>query len=143
MSVFMGRRRAAIVATTGFGALFVFQVLLAVGAPLGRAAYGGVSDTLPPALRITSVVSALIVLGALWAVLSSSGILAVGKRLQAIARRMLRGYVALFSLSAVANVASTSPWERFGMAPFAVVMVVCCVRVGFDPRPGDNAEGAD
>ena len=65
MSVLEKRRIAAIVAAVGFTALFVFQILLAAGMPLGRAAFGGASDTLSPELRVASAVSALRFLGAI------------------------------------------------------------------------------
>jgi predicted permease len=39
------------------GALAVFQALLAVGAPLGRFAWGGQHQVLPTALRVASAVS--------------------------------------------------------------------------------------
>ena len=46
MSVQRKRRAAAYAAAIGFILLFIFQVLLAVGVPLGRAAFGGKSATL-------------------------------------------------------------------------------------------------
>jgi hypothetical protein len=134
VSVSARRHFAAFVAAIGFGALFVFQIVLATGLPLGRAAFGGASDTLSPELRITSVVSAFLLLWAIWTVLACSDVIAAGKRARAIARWLIWGFVVLFSLSAVANIASSSPWERFGMAPFAVVLVVCCVIVGLGSR---------
>ena len=63
-------RAAAAAAATGFSLLAAFQVLLALGAPLGHAAWGGAQERLPSGLRIASafaavvfVVAALIVLG--------------------------------------------------------------------------------
>jgi hypothetical protein len=128
------QRSAAVLATIIFAAFFVFQVLLAAGAPLGRAAYGGRSDILSPALRIMSVVSALIFLGAIRTVLVRSGILAAGRRAQSAARWLLWGLVVLFGLSLAANVTSSSPWERFLMAPLALVIVVCCIIVALGSR---------
>jgi hypothetical protein len=120
---------AAILATFIFAALFVFQVLLAAGVPLGRAAYGGHSDTLLPALRIMSAVSALIFLGAIWTVLARSGVLSTSKRAMGTTSWLIWVLVILFSLSLVANITSSSPWERFLMAPLAFVIVVCCLLV--------------
>ena len=64
-------RIAAIAAAVGFLGLAAFQGALALGAPLGRASWGGAYDgQLPMALRIASgvavvvyVLAALIVLG--------------------------------------------------------------------------------
>jgi hypothetical protein len=92
------RRVAAIAATVGCSALFVFQALLSAGAPLGEAAFGGASVVLPPTLRMASAVSALLFLGAVWAVLSGAGVVRVGAG--AVARRLLWCYVGLFGLSA-------------------------------------------
>ena len=134
MSVLKNRRMAAIVAAIGFTVLFVFQVLLAVGVPLGRAAFGGKSATLTQELRIASVISALLIIGAIWMVLARAGVIATGKRARGIARWSIWGFVALFSLSAFVNFASSSPWERFGWGPFAVMLVVCCVLVATGPK---------
>ena len=134
MSVLEKRRIAAIVAAVGFTALFVFQILLAAGMPLGRAAFGGASDTLSPELRVASAVSALLFLGAIWTVLARAGVIAAGGRGRGIARWSIWGFAVLLSLSALANFASSSPWERFGMAPLAVVLVACCVLVALGPK---------
>src|SRR5438477_11265241 len=63
-------RAAAAAAATGFSLLATFQLLLALGAPLGHAAWGGAQERLPSGLRIASafaavvfVVAALVVLG--------------------------------------------------------------------------------
>jgi len=116
-----------------FAGLFIFQILLAAGVPWGRAAFGGASDILTPGLRIASVISALLFLGAIWAVLTSAAVITVGQGVRRIARWAMWGYVVLFSLSALLNFASSSPWERFGMAPLAVLLVVCCVLVTRGP----------
>jgi len=128
---------AAIAASVGFSALFVFQALLAAGAPLGGAAFGGASIVLPSTLRIASAVSALLFLGALWAVLSGAGVVRVGAGAATVARRVLWCYVGLFGLSALANLASLSPWERFLMAPLAVLLAACCVIVALCRDPLD------
>ena len=134
MSTQKNRRAAAIGGAIGFTLLFIFQILLAVGLPLGRAAFGGKSATLSPELRIASVLSALLIIGAIWTVLARAGVIVTGKRSQIIARFSIWGFVALFSLSAFANFASSSPWERFGWGPFAVMLVVCCVLVATGPK---------
>jgi hypothetical protein len=56
---------AGITGLSGFVWLAVFQVLLALGLPLGAMAWGGTHRVLPGRLRVASVVSAgLAVLGA-------------------------------------------------------------------------------
>jgi len=45
---------AAWVATAGFIRMICFQVLLALGFPLGQSAWGGKHKKLPPSLRVAS-----------------------------------------------------------------------------------------
>lgn len=100
------KRFVAIVASVGFTGLFVFQVLLAAGLPLGRAAFGGTSATLSSELRIASAVSALLCLGAIWSMLARAGMCFTGKRARGIARWTIRGYTVLFGLSTLANISA-------------------------------------
>ena len=86
------RRLAAIAASVGLSALLAFQVLLAAGAPLGDTAFGGAGVVLTPTLRVASAVSALLFLGAIWAVLSGAGVVRVGAG-AAVVRRVLWCYV--------------------------------------------------
>jgi hypothetical protein len=128
------KRLAALVASAALSALFVFEVLLATGAPLGDVAFGGASVVLSSTLRVASAVSALLFLGAIWALLSGSGVVRVGAG-AVVVRRVLGCYVGLFGLSALANLASPSPWERLLMAPVAVLLAACCVIVARRPDP--------
>lgn len=133
------RRGAAIVAAVGFAGLLVFQVALAAGLPLGRAAFGGASDVLAPGLRVASAVSALLFALAMWAALARGGVLAVGERAYRRAGWVLWAFVALFGLSTLANLASSSPWERFLMAPLALLLTGCCVVVALGSRTTQTA----
>jgi hypothetical protein len=134
MSSIPTKKSATILVTIIFAAFFVFQVLLASGIPLGKAAYGGKSETLSPTLRFMSVISALIFLGAIWTVLVRSGMISTNRIARGAARWLVWGLVLLFSLSLVANVTSSSPWERFLMAPLALVIVICCIAIALSPR---------
>lgn len=133
------RRGAAIVAAVGFAGLLVFQVALAAGLPLGRAAFGGASDVLAPGLRVASAVSALLFALAMWAALARGGVLAVSERAYRLAGWALWAFVALFGLSTLANLASSSPWERFLMAPLALLLTGCCVVVALGSRTTETA----
>ena len=64
-------RVAAVAAATGFLGVALFQLSLALGAPLGHAAWGGAHAQLPAGLRLGSalstgllVIAAFIVMGA-------------------------------------------------------------------------------
>ena len=132
----MGSRKpVAIVATIGFAVMCVFQVLLAAGVSLGDAAWGGTSTTLTPPLRIASAVSALLFVAAGWAVLAAAGVLRSSAFARAAARSTLWGFAGLFAASGVLNVFSSSPWERFLMAPLALLLTACCVWIGLERQP--------
>lgn len=119
-------RRLATAAAAGFGVVVAFQVALAAGAPLGAAAWSGAHPgQLPQDLRVASSVSAVVWLLATLVALARGG---VGVRLpRAVSRIGVRVLVAVLGLGAVMNVASSSPWERYGWAPFIVVLLVLCV----------------
>jgi hypothetical protein len=114
---------AAVLATAGFLLLAGFQAALAAGVPWGRAAWGGRQAVLPRNLRIASVVSMIIWLGAGAIILARAG-LAMTQIPDAIAYWGTWVLVALLLVGAVVNFASSSPYERFGWAPFALVMAL-------------------
>ncbi|WP_258724568.1 hypothetical protein [Cellulomonas sp. NS3] len=119
-------RRLAVAAASGFALVTAFQVALAAGAPLGAAAWSGAHPgRLPDDLRVASSVSAVVWLLAALVVLARGG---VGVRLPAsVGRTGVRALVGLLGLGAVMNAASSSPWERYGWAPFVVLLLVLCV----------------
>lgn len=114
--------RAAVVAATGFVVVAAFQLLLALGAPLGKAAWGGSQPTLPQELRVASSISMVVFLGAAVAVLGRAGFL--GLRYSGAYRVGTWFLAAFMSLGAVMNLASSSVWERFIWAPVALVLAV-------------------
>ena len=72
-----GRRLAATVAAVGFLVIAAFQVALALGAPLGRAAWGGANRVVPPRLRRASAVAVVIWLLAAVLILVAGGVVGV------------------------------------------------------------------
>jgi hypothetical protein len=116
----------ALVAAIGVIALLVFQVLLAAGLPLGVAAFGGANVVLPPKLRAASAASAVIFLAAFYFVLARGGLFGAVGRNSAV-HIGIWVFATVFGLSALANVASASRWERFLMAPTALLLCGCCV----------------
>ncbi len=125
-------RTAASVAATGFLAIAAFQAALALGAPLGRAAWGGAhAGVLPRGLRLASacaaaawLVAALLVLGRAryWTLLPF-----------AVFRRGVMVLSPLLAGGAVMNVASSSPWERFFWAPAAAVLSAASLITAWAP----------
>lgn len=119
------RVRLAIVGAAGFLVLAVFQLALALGAPLGAAAYGGTRTELPAELRITSGVAFVVYCFAALAVLRQGGyrvpIVNAG-----VARVATWVFAGILPLGALMNLASSGEWERFGWGPFTLVLGVVC-----------------
>jgi hypothetical protein len=130
------RPRAAALAAAGFIGMAGFEIALALGAPLGRAAWGGASAHLQPGLRVASVGSAALLVFAALIVLGR-----VGSRLSPLpatfTRRGTWVLVGVMALGTLMNFASPSAWERFLQAPIALAMTVLCfvvARGGFPPQ---------
>ena len=122
-----GVQITAVGTAIGLGLVALFQAAIALGAPFGRAAWGGEhAGVLPRSLRAASGVAfvvwsfaALVLLGRVnlgplagasirWATWLIAGVLAVGTLM---------------------NAASRSPWERFGWAPFTLLLTAACAIV--------------
>ena len=135
MNELLSVRTAGLLAALGFVGIAAFQVALAVGAPLGRAAWGGAHEVLPTSLRIASAVAVGIWLLAALVVAARAGASIVP--LPAGVANWGTWLVAgLLLVGAVMNVASSSPWERFGWAPLALLLAGLCLIIAFNgPEP--------
>lgn len=124
---------AATLAAAGFLVIAGFQLLLALGAPLGRAAYGGRNAVLSPTLRRTSAVAVVIWLLAAIVILGAGGVvdLPLPDVVIDVGAWVL---VVLSVLGAIVNLASSSPWERFGWAPFSAALAVLSFIVASSPN---------
>ncbi len=115
----------AVVGVALLAALAVFQVLLVGGAPLGRFAFGGQHEVLPPRLRVGSAVA--VVLYLLFALLLLQGAGAVSVLPEGVADVglwVLTGYLAL---GVVLNAISRSRPERLVMTPVALALLAVCL----------------
>lgn len=121
-------RLAGIVAAVGFLMVAAFQVVLALGAPWGRAAWGGGHDRLPQRLRIASGFAAVLWIAASFVVLGGAGYDVSPLSLN-VARRGTWVLFGLLALGALMNLASSSKWERFLMSPIAASLSVMCLIV--------------
>jgi hypothetical protein len=119
------RRRVALIVAAGFLVLATFQAALALGAPLGRAAWGGTYEHLPIGLRLASAIAVGIWIFAALLVLRRTG-LHILPLPTTFARWGTWVLVGLLVLSALVNFASSSGWERFLWGPFAVIMTMLC-----------------
>jgi hypothetical protein len=119
-------RRVALVIAIGLAIIAAFQLALAVGVPWGRAAYGGTSATLAPELRVASGVATVVWLLAASVVLGRAGYW--GSARWSGSYPWATWVVAvLLLLGALVNFASSSPWERFGWGPLALLLAILCV----------------
>lgn len=119
---------AAALAAAGFLTIAAFQVALALGAPLGRAAWGGTYTQLPMELRIASAFAVGIWVLAALIVLRRAGF-QLPPLPQAMVHRGTWILVGVTVLGALVNFASPSDWERFLWGPFALILAVLCVIV--------------
>lgn len=112
---------AATLAAAGFLVIAGFQLLLALGAPLGRAAWGGREARLPMRLRRASAVAVVIWIVAAVVILGRAGM--AGESLPSVVLEWGAWVLVILSfLGAVVNFASSSPWERFGWGPLALLL---------------------
>lgn len=126
-------RAAAVLAALLLGAIALYQLLLAAGAPLGRAAWGGAHRVLPARLRLGSVAAAATLVVAGWIVLARAGLAAPGPAPLSV-RAATWVSAAFFAVTAVGNAASESRAERLVMTPAAgMVAVVFAVVALFGP----------
>ena len=121
-------KKPAIIAAVVLALLIIFQVLLAAGLPLGRAAWGGEHRVLPANLRMGSVLAVVILGIAVFVVLARAGLIATGSGSRAV-RIVAWVFAGYFCLNILMNLLSKSPPERYIMTPVAAVTAVCFVLV--------------
>ncbi len=112
----------ALALTVLLAALAIFQLALALGAPIGRFAWGGQHRVLPARLRIGSVVAILIY--ALIALIAwdRTGAIDVFPELFSIVAMWV--VFAYFALGIFLNAISRSKPERYVMVPVTIVLTV-------------------
>ena len=113
-------RAAAIAAAAGFSVIAAFQLALALGAPLGRAAWGGGHERLPVGLRVASAVAVAIWILAVMIVLGRAGF--ASPLSPGFVRWGMWILVGVLAIGALMNFASPSNWERFIWGPFGVAL---------------------
>ena len=123
------RARRLTLATAGaFAVIVSFQIALVAGAPWGTAAYGGAeTGRLPNELRVASAVQACIWLLAALTALSRGGLTSPVP--YTFSRPGMWALTALLAIGAVMNAASSSPWERYGWAPFILALSILSMRL--------------
>jgi hypothetical protein len=125
---------ASILAAFVLGLVVIFQILLALALPFGRAAWGGTYRVLPPRLRIASAFSALPLGLAAWIVLARTGVVAIPWQPSAVRAGTWIAF-SILALNTVANFASRSRIERAMMTPAAFVCSVCLLIAALSDHP--------
>jgi hypothetical protein len=119
---------AAIAACTILAALAAFQAALIAGAPIGRFAWGGQHDVLPPRLRVGSAVSIVLYAAFALVILERAGLATIfgSPGFVQVACWVLFGY---FTLGILMNGISRSKPERNTMAPVSLVLAALVLLV--------------
>jgi hypothetical protein len=119
---------AAIAACTILAALAAFQAALIAGAPIGRFAWGGQHDVLPPRLRVGSAVSIVLYVAFALVILERAGLATIfgSPGFVQVASWVLFGY---FTLGILMNGISRSKPERNTMAPVSLVLAALVLLV--------------
>ena len=116
----------AILAVVLLGVVTVFQIALALGAPLGHAAWGGSHEgALPGKLRVASGVTGLVVYPVIGLYVLASAELIEPDWMPGTGKTGMWILAGLFPLGTLANFASRSKRERL-WGPVSLIIAVCC-----------------
>ena len=115
---------AAVAACLLLAGLVVFQVLLVCGVPLGRFAWGGQQDVLPPRLRVGSAVASVVYVVVGWVLVARAAQGAGG--ILGVVTWVVAGF---FLLGTAGNLVSRSLPERLVMTPVAFALCALTVVV--------------
>jgi hypothetical protein len=125
---------ASILAAFVLSLVAIFQILLALALPFGRAAWGGTHHVLPPRLRIASALSAIPLGLGVWIVLARTGVVAIPWQPSTVRAGTWVAFSVL-ALNTVANFASGSRIERALMTPIAGVCSLCLLVAALSDYP--------
>jgi hypothetical protein len=125
---------ASILAALVLSFVAIFQILLAIGLPLGAAAWGGTHRVLPPHLRIASALSSALLGLFAWIVLARSGLVTIPWQ-SSVVRVGTWVVFSFLALNTVSNFVSKSRIERTVMTPAAFVCSVCLLVVSLSSYP--------
>jgi len=116
---------AAIIAVVIFAGMSVFQLLLALGLPLGKLAYGGKYEKLPTNMRIMSLVAiGIFAMGSI-SVLERAGMITVFNI--PIFTLVVVWVIAVYlAFNTLLNAVSKSKQEKLIMTPLSLILSICC-----------------
>lgn len=117
---------AALIAAGLIGVLILFQIALALGAPWGKAAWGGGHEgKLPRKLRLASAISALVLALAAWVILAAAGLIDSSPVPESWLTPLMWVLTGYFGIGALLNTISRSKAERI-WGPISLIIAVCC-----------------
>jgi len=116
---------AAIIAVVLFAVMSIIQLLLALGLPYGRLAFGGKYEKLPTRMRIFSVIAIIIFVFASISILERAGIIIIFNNPIFIA--VFIWIIAIYlAFNTLLNAISKSKWEKVIMTPISLILAICC-----------------
>lgn len=116
------------VAAIGFIVLMCFQMLLALGFPFGKAAWGGKYRILPLGFRIASLCSAVIMVFALIIVLEKAEVFSVFDS-RTVVTYGVWVFTVFLGLNTINNFISHSKLEKRIMTPISLTLSLLCLTV--------------
>jgi len=125
---------ASILAALVLSFVAIFQILLAIGLPLGEAAWGGTHRVLPPHLRVASALSSLLLGLAIWIVLARTDVVRIPWQPSSV-RAGTWVVFSFLTLNTVGNFASKGRIERALMTPVTFVCAACLLVVALSSYP--------
>jgi hypothetical protein len=137
-------RIAAVAAAIVYAGIALFQAVLAAGAPLGEAAWGGAHTHLSTGERVGSAVAVFVWTAAALIVLGRAGLWAAGRH-ASLFRSGTWLLVAVNLIAALMDFASQSRWENAIFGPTALVLALLCTvvaRSGPAGRPREHGNAA-
>lgn len=116
---------AAIIAVVLFAGMSIFQLLLVLGLPFGRLAYGGKYEKLPSKMKIISLIGIVIFIFTTLSVLERAEIIIIFNNLMfvTVIVWIIAVYLAFITLM---NAISKSKWEKLIMTPISLTLAICC-----------------
>ena len=116
---------ASIIVSAIFLLIAVFQVILALGFPLGEFALGGYCKVLPKKLRMLSVINALILLFMCIVFLQHTNIIDFFHFLPT--NNLVWIFTIFLGINSIANFLSKSKKERYIMTPLSSTTCLLCL----------------
>ena len=116
---------AAIIAVVLFTGMSVFQLLLVLGLPFGRLAYGGKYEKLPSKMKIISLIGIVIFIFTSLSVLERAEIIIIFNNLMFVT--VVVWIIAVYlTFITIMNAISKSKWEKLIMTPISLTLAICC-----------------